>query len=152
MQTRILSFALLSALGAGALVAAPDASAAGSNTMTCRMDFTLSGWSAIYSTADGTGTVKCSNGETMAVKIDAKGGGLTVGKYQLTDGHGRFSGVKDIQDVLGSYAMAKAHAGVVGSAHAAAMTKGPVSLALSGTGKGWDIGAGFASFSISKVK
>lgn len=148
MQARILPYALLSALGASALAVAPLASAAGSNTMTCRMDFTLSGWSAIYSTATGAGTVKCSDGQTLAVSIDAKGGGLTVGKYQLTDGQGRFSGVKDIHDVIGSYAMAKAHAGVVGSAHAAAMTKGGVSLALSGTGKGWDIGAGFAGFTI----
>src|SRR5690242_19889017 len=90
MQARILPYALLSALGASALAVAPLAAAAGSNTMTCRMDFTLSGWSAIYSTATGAGTVKCSDGQTLAVSIDAKGGGLTVGKYQLTDGQGRF--------------------------------------------------------------
>jgi hypothetical protein len=41
---------------------------------------------------------------------------------------------------------------VVGSVHAAAMTKGPVSLALTGTGQGWDIGAGFSSFTLSKPK
>jgi hypothetical protein len=32
------------------------------------------------------------------------------------------------------------------------MTKGNVSLALTGTGKGWDIGAGFEAFTISKAK
>jgi hypothetical protein len=147
MQARILSIALLSALGATAFTA-PRATAAGNGKVTCRMDFSLSGWSAIYQTADGTGKVTCSNGQTMAVKIDAKGGGLTVGKYQLDDGQGRFTGVTDVHDVLGSYATANAHAGAAGSAHAAAMTKGSVSLALSGTGKGWDIGAGFEGFTI----
>lgn len=120
-------------------------------TMKCTMKFTLSGWSIIYKTANGTGVVTCTNGQSMPVKIDAKGGGLSVGKYQLDHGVGHFSGVTDIDQVLGSYATASAHAGVVGSTRAAAMTKGNVSLALTGTGKGWDIGAGFSSFSIARA-
>jgi len=42
------------------------------------------------------------------VKIDAKGGGLTVGKYKLTDGHATFSHVTDIEQIPGSYATANA--------------------------------------------
>lgn len=121
-------------------------------TMKCTMDFSLSGWSVIYQTADGHGTVTCANGQTMAVDIDAKGGGLSVGKYELVDGRGKFTHVTSIDDVLGSYATANAHVGVINSGHAAAMTKGPVSLALTGKGKGWDIGAGFESFKISRRK
>lgn len=131
-------------------MAAPAANAAG--TMKCTMKFTLSGWSVIYQTADGRGTVTCANGQSMDVHITAKGGGLTVGKYKLDNGVGHFSGVTSINDVLGGYATANAHAGVVGSSHAAAMTKGDVSLALTGTGKGWNIGAGFEAFTISKPK
>lgn len=138
---------MLAPLGA---LAASGANAA--ETMKCDMHFTLSGWSVVYQTADGHGTVTCPNGQTMKVDIDAKGGGLTVGKYKIDDGRGHFSGVTSIDDVLGSYATANAHAGAVKSGHAAAMTKGPVSLALSGKGKGWDIGAGFESFSISRAK
>lgn len=148
MQSKALPFALLSALGLG--LAASAASAA--PEIKCHMDFTLSGWSIIYQTADGTGTVTCDNGTSMPVKIDAKGGGLTVGKYKLTDGRATFSHITDIQQVLGSYATANAHAGVVHSGHAAAMTKGNVSMSLTGQGQGWDIGAGFESFSISKAK
>jgi hypothetical protein len=160
MRGKILGMALLlSPLG---LAAAPVAhaaqsgtaqsDAAQSDTMKCTMHFTLSGWSAIYQTASGKGTIKCANGETMKVDINAKGGGLSVGKYKLDDGVGHFSGVKKIDDVLGAYAQATSHAGVVGSSRAAAMTKGNVSLALTGTGKGWDIGAGFNSFSIKRQK
>jgi hypothetical protein len=123
-----------------------------SDTMKCTMHFTLSGWSAIYQTANGKGTVECANGETMKVDINAKGGGLSVGKYKLDNGVGHFSGVKSIDDVIGAYAQATSHAGVVGSSRAAAMTKGNVSLAITGTGKGWDIGAGFNSFSIKRQK
>ena len=50
----------------------------------------------------------------------------------------------------GSYAMATVHTGAVRSSHAAAMTKGDVSLALTGTGQGWDIGAGFSGFTIKQ--
>jgi hypothetical protein len=143
--------ALWIALGLAPLAAvtATSASAAG---IGCKMTFTLSGWSAIYSTASGRGVVTCENGQTMDVAISAKGGGLTVGKYKIDDGKGTFSDVTDISQVLGSYAQASAHAGVVGSVHAAAMTKGSVSLALTGKGQGWDIGAGFSSFTLSKPK
>jgi len=133
-----------------AATAAPAVHAA--ETMKCTMKFTLSGWSAIYQTADGRGMVTCANGQSMDVHISAKGGGLTVGKYKLDDGVGHFSGVASIDDILGGYATANAHVGAVGSSHAAAMTKGDVSLALTGTGEGWNIGAGFEAFTISKPK
>lgn len=120
--------------------------------MSCDMTFNLSGWSAIYKTAHGSGVVTCADGKSMPVSIDAKGGGLTFGAYKITDGHGKFTHLNSIDNVLGNYAEATAHAGVVSSAHAAALTKGPVSLALTGTGHGWDIGAGFAGFTISKAK
>ncbi|MGH8307514.1 MAG: hypothetical protein ACRER0_04500 [Gammaproteobacteria bacterium] len=123
-----------------------------SKAMKCHMRFKLSGWSAIYETASGKGMVHCANGKSMPVKISVKGGGLSAGKYKLTNAHGTFSGVKNIDDVLGSYATASAHAGAVNSGRAMAMTKGPVSLSVSGHGKGWDIGAGFSSFTISRIK
>lgn len=123
-----------------------------SKSMKCKMRFDLSGWSIIYKTASGAGTVRCSNGERMRVKLDIKGGGLTAGKYKLNNAHGTFSHVTKISQVLGSYASATAHAGVVGSSRAMVMTNGPVSLAIGGTGTGWDLGAGFSSFTISRIK
>ena len=126
--------------------AAPQARAAGD--VTCKMNYTLTGWSVIYKHAEGKGTVHCSNGQTMPVHITAKGGGLSFGKSTLNNGHGEFAGVHDIKDVLGSYATAEAHAGAVKSSGAQAMTKGEVSLAISGTGEGWDIGIAFGKFTI----
>jgi hypothetical protein len=82
----------------------------------------------------------------MAVRISAKGGGLSFGKSRIENGVGEFSGVRDIRDVLGTYATAEAHAGAVKSSKAQAMTKGDVSLALAGTGQGWDIGVAFGKF------
>ena len=84
----------------------------------------------------------------MAVRISAKGGGLTFGKSRIENGRGEFSGVHNIGDVLGTYATAEAHAGAAKSAKAQAMTKGEVSLALAGTGAGWDIGVAFGKFVI----
>lgn len=150
MKIKRLALALaLAGLGLGV---AAGASAAAPNTTKCHMTFTLSGWSVIYKTADGTGTVTCDNGQSMQVHLDAKGGGLTVGKYKLTDGHGEFSGITNIDEIVGTYATASAHAGVVNSGHAAAMTKGNVSLTLTGKGTGWDIGAALSGFTIHKAK
>lgn len=128
-----------------ALVAAPAAMA---GDLTCKMTYSLSGWSAFYKTASGIGVVTCNNGQRMSVKIETKGGGLTFGKYKIRNGFGQFANVNDIRDVLGSYATAEAHAAADKSASAQAMTNGKVSLALSGKGKGWSLGVAFSRFAI----
>lgn len=132
------------------LLASLSASAHADHRIDCRMRFSLAGWSAFYKTASGDGTVTCDNGQKMSVHIRAKGGGLTFGKSEITNGLGKFSEVDNIDQVLGVYASAGAHAGAVNSAEAQALTKGPVSLALSGRGKGWDIGVAFGKFTISR--
>jgi len=144
-RTLIPAFAVL-ALGAGGGPA--PARAAGAN-VDCTMTFTMKGWSAFYKTASGSGTIKCSNGQTLNVKLSAKGGGLTVGKSTIENGHGEFSAVENTSELLGSYVAAEAHAGAVKSAKAQVMTKGEVSLALSGTGRGWDLGIAFGKLTIS---
>ncbi|MEO8012439.1 MAG: hypothetical protein ABI650_12390 [Dokdonella sp.] len=116
----------------------------------CEMRFSMAGWSAFYKRSSGTGVVTCTNGSRMDVKISTKGGGLTFGKSEITDGIGKFSEVYNINDIIGGYATAEAHAGASKSASARVVTKGPISLALSGKGRGWDVGIAFGSFHIAK--
>jgi len=52
--------------------------------------------------------------------------------------------------LLGKYASAEAEAGAVKSAKGQVVTKGPISLALSGVGEGWEIGVAFGKFTISR--
>ena len=68
----------------------------------------------------------------------------------MRSGVGEFSGVQNINDILGNYASAEAHAGAVKSAQGQVVTKGEISLALSGTGDGWDLGIAFGRFTIKK--
>jgi hypothetical protein len=138
-------FAAVSVLAlAGWLASVP----AHAGELECKMNFNLSGWSIFYQTATGSGTVHCSNGQSMTVRIRVKGGGLTFGKSQITNGVGKFSGIGSIGEIKGHYADAGVHAGASSSAGARVMTKGNVSLALSGTGKGWDLGVAFGAFII----
>jgi hypothetical protein len=139
-------FAIVAA--AALMVVAMPASAAGS--VDCKLTFNLSGWSVFYKTGSGSGTVRCDNGQSMAVRIRTKGGGLTFGKTRIDNGRGEFSGVRRIEDVLGTYVTAEAHAGAGKSAKAQAMVKGDVALALAGKGEGWDIGVAFGKFVISR--
>ncbi len=118
-------------------------------TVKCHMTFSMSGWSVIYKTSSGTGTISCSNGQSMGVSLRSEGGGLTVGKSSIDNGVGEFSAVTGINEILGSYASAEAHAGAVKSAKGQVLTKGEVSLALSGTGRGWDLGVAFGKFTIA---
>jgi len=138
---------IMASLAAALLLATP---AQARDLIDCQMRFSTSGWSAFYKSASGTGTVTCNNGQSMRVKIRAKGGGLTVGKSSIEDGRGEFSGVRSINEILGSYATAEAHAGAVKSAKGQVMTKGEVSMALSGTGRGWDLGIAFGKFTIRR--
>lgn len=131
---------------AGALLALPAAAPA--REISCRMTFSLAGWSVFYKTAKGSGAVHCSNGQSMRVHLRTKGGGLTFGKTRIDDGIGKFTGVHDIREVLGHYANAEAHAGAGSSAGAQVLTKGNVSLALSGKGSGWNLGVDFGAFII----
>lgn len=145
---RLIPASILAALCTA--LALPQASQAADAEVKCHMTFEMSGWSAFYKTSSGTGHIKCTNGQSAAVKLEAKGGGLTVGKSSIEDGQGEFSGVKSISEIFGSYVAAEAHAGAVKSTKASVMTKGEVTLALSGTGRGWDLGVAFGKLTISQ--
>ena len=77
---------------------------------------------------------------------ETRGGGITFGRHEIIDGKGDFSLISDIDEVFGNYATAEAHAGMGPSTGALVVTKGSVSLALSGTGNGVDVGVAFGRF------
>jgi hypothetical protein len=133
-----------------ALVLTLGSSAAAEATTRCEMRFDLKGWSIFYKVAKGTGTVTCDNGQSANIRIEAKGGGITAGRSQVRDGLGKFSEVDGINDVLGTYVNASARAGAVKSVEAQALTKGEVSLALTGKGTGFELGVSFGKFTISR--
>lgn len=138
-------------LGVAALaLLMPATNAHAQGPVDCRLRFDLAGWSAFYKTASGTGTVSCDNGQRMKVKIESRGGGLSFGKSKIRGGTGEFSGARNIEEVLGTYVTAEAHAGAARSSKAQVMTKGDISLALAGTGDGWDLGIAFGKFVISR--
>lgn len=151
MRNSLLSLtaAIALSLPVAGLVTASTAQAQEA-TVDCKMDFNLAGWAIIYKEASGAGTVTCSNGQSANVNISAKGGGLAAGKYEIDDGIGTFSKVKDISEIFGTYAQAEAQAGAVKTANAQALTKGEVSLGLTGTGRGWDLGVSFGGFTIER--
>ena len=151
---RNISISIASALfGLGAIAFHPGhALAKGSADLDCKLQFSLTTWSAIYKHSEGNGIVHCENGKSMRVHILAEGAGLTVGKSHVDNGTGRFSDVHRIADVLGAYAQAGAHAGIVKSGTANVMTKGPVSLALAGSGEGVDLGIDIGKFTLSRQK
>ncbi|MEO8605808.1 MAG: hypothetical protein ABI629_24780 [bacterium] len=143
---RILSTALVGGLAAVLWLSAADAA-----STHCTIRYDLEGWSAFYKTASGKGTISCDNGESAPVTIETKGGGLTIGRSKISDGRGKFSPVASINEVFGDYATADAHAGAGESKSAQVMTRGTVSLELTGTGSGVDLGFSFGRFTITRA-
>ncbi|MGN2244029.1 hypothetical protein ACFWZU_11020 [Frateuria sp. GZRR33] len=151
MNLRTTAWASVFLAGTMALAAWPAAPARASEPMVkCELSYNLQGWSIIYKHAEGAGTVTCDNGESAPVKISVVGGGLTAGKFRVTDGKGEITRVHGIAEVFGDYVQAGAEAGVVKSAHAQVLTKGTTSLALTGTGQGIDLGVSVGKFTISR--
>jgi hypothetical protein len=147
MRPTIASLVAAALLAGAGLFAATPAQAA--HEIGCKMTFSLSGWSAFYKTSSGSGSITCSNGQHMRVHLRSKGGGLSFGKSEIS-GIGKFSGIYDISEVLGTYGNAEAHAGASSSVRSTVMTKGNVSLALTGKGRGWNLGIDFGKFTISR--
>jgi hypothetical protein len=133
------------------IVASVASSRAMAVSKDCDMTYNLKGWSAVYKTAKGEGSITCNNGDSAQVAIEVHGGGLTFGKTEIYNGKAEISGVHSIDDIYGSYAGMAAHAGAVKAAAVEVMTKGTVSLALAGTGEGVDVGIDFSKFTISKA-
>ena len=85
----------------------------------------------------------------MAVTTGETGIGISAGKWKITRGSGTFTKVRSLDDVLGTYASLSADAGLSKAATAQALTKGNVSLALAGTGSGFDVGLAVSGFRLS---
>jgi hypothetical protein len=143
LRTVMIPAAIVVALMAAGGVAAAD------HDLKCTLTFQLKTWSIIYKSATGSGTVHCSNGQSLRVRLSAKGGGLTAGK-STEAGEGEFSPVADLDALLGGYAALQAHAGAVNSVQAQVMTKGEVSLALTGKGHGWSLGVDLSELKIER--
>jgi hypothetical protein len=148
MRRSLVVAAALVLITAGASQPAPAIAAAAN--LKCTIKFTMKSWSAFYKTSQGTGTIQCSDGQSAKVRLSAKGGGLTVGKSSIEDGRGKFSEVATMNELFGTYVAAEAHAGAVKTSDVQAMTKGDVSLALSGTGRGFDLGVELGALTISR--
>lgn len=150
MTMRIAGIAVLTFALAGAFAVQP-AHAEGAETK-CHMTFNTSGWAVIYKHINGTGRVTCDNGQTAKVKIHIRGAGLTAGKYSIENGKGEFTKLQNVSEIFGTYVTAGANAGVVKSAEGLVMTKGQVSLAVSGTGRGFNLGVDVSGFEIVRAK
>jgi hypothetical protein len=136
----------------GLLVALNSMPASAAPALDCRLRFDLSSWSIIYKRSTGTGTVTCTNGQSLKVKLTANGGGLSLGKTEVKGGTGNFSDIQTINDVLGTYAQAAAGGGVAKTGEAQVMVKGNVSLSLAGAGSGGaGLGVTIGGFTIEKA-
>ena len=126
------------------------ASPAAAQMTSCKLQYDLEGWSFIYKGYKGTGVVTCDNGQTANISIHVHEGGATAGKSEI-NGVGKFSEAKSIDEVFGTYFSMEGHAGAVRSAEGRVMTKGEVSLYMSGTGRGFDVGVAIGAMTINRL-
>lgn len=115
----------------------------------CTMTYRLSGFSLVYKQYDGIGNISCSNGERAQVALASKSVGFTIGKSEI-EGTGVFSSVRNLNEIYGSFVALEGHAGATDSVDAQILTRGEISLALSGKGRGVDIGVTLGALTISR--
>lgn len=114
----------------------------------CTMTYRMSGWSFVYKQYDGIGNISCSNGQRAQVALASKSIGFTLGKSEI-EGTGVFSEVRNLNEIYGNYVALEGHAGVTKSVDGQVLTRGEISLALSGNGRGVDIGVTLGALTIS---
>ena len=114
----------------------------------CTMTYKLSGWSLVYKQYDGIGNISCSNGQRAQVALESKSIGFTIGKSEI-EGTGVFSEVRNLNEIYGNFVALEGHAGATKSIDAQVLTRGEISLALSGKGRGIDIGVTLGALNIS---
>ena len=116
----------------------------------CKMTFNMSGWSLAVKHMKGKGKVTCSNGQMANVALEGTGLGFTIGKSDILNGEGTFSEVKDISEIFGTYAQAAAQGSATKGGTAQVMTKGEISLAIAGAGRGWEVGVSLGGLTVKK--
>lgn len=114
----------------------------------CTMTYKLSGWSFVYKQYDGIGNISCSNGQRAQVALSSKSIGFTIGKSEI-EGTGVFSEVRNLNEIYGNFVALEGHAGATKSVDAQVLTRGEISLALSGKGRGVDIGVTLGALNVS---
>jgi hypothetical protein len=120
-------------------------------TMDCEMKFNLQGMSGFLKTAKGEGIITCNNGQLAKFSIRVTGDGFMLGTSEVVDGRGDFSDVRSIDELFGSYVQAEVYADTGRSAAVQVLTKGRISLALTGTGRGVDVGFAFEKLTIDRA-
>lgn len=115
----------------------------------CTMKYKLSGFSLAFKYYDGTGEIQCRNGEHAQVSLSSKSIGFTIGKSEI-EGEGIFSEVRNLNEIYGDFVSMESHVGFLSSVDAQLLTRGEVSLALKGQGRGIDIGATIGDLTIKK--
>jgi hypothetical protein len=116
---------------------------------TCTMKYKLSGFSLGFKYYDGTGEIQCRNGERAQVSLSSKSIGFTIGKSEI-EGEGIFSEVRNLNEIYGDFVSMESHIGFLTSLDAQLLTRGEISLALKGQGRGIDIGATIGDLTIKK--
>lgn len=115
----------------------------------CTMTYHMKGFSLGYKQYDGFGEVACRNGQKAQVVLSSKSIGFTIGSSEI-EGEGRFTEVKDVNEIFGNYVSLGNHFGFLKSIDRQILTKGEVSLALIGKGRGFDIGFTIGDLSIAQ--
>lgn len=147
MKTTLFRFISLLAMAGSALFFVSPPAAAQSMT-SCTMTYKLSGWSLVYKQYDGIGNISCSNGQRAQVALASKSIGFTIGKSEI-EGTGVFSEVRNLNEIYGNFVALEGHAGATKSVDVQVLTRGEISLALSGKGRGIDIGVTLGALTIS---
>lgn len=115
----------------------------------CTMTYHMKGFSLAYKQYDGIGEVECRNGQKAQVALSSKSIGFSIGKSEIK-GEGHFTEVKDINEIFGNYVSLGNHFGFIKSIDRQILTKGEVSLALKGKGRGIDIGVTIGDLNITR--
>jgi hypothetical protein len=126
-------------------LAATGAAKAEPIMLDCRLDFSITSWSADKQFGYGVGNIKCTRGNTLVVKVRVMGDGVANREVRIGSAHGKFKPVRKMEDLVRTYKAGGSNA----SAEKGTQVLG--NLTLSGE-EGWDHGIRFQQVELDRAR
>ena len=105
----------------------------------CELSFASTNWWPLYRGFTGEGTVRCRDGQSMRVHVVGQGHELSVDRWKIAHGSGRYSQVTRMEDTLGHFVRTRDGSRLVKDAGAAVPEDARPHLALAGRGNGFEV-------------
>ena len=104
----------------------------------CELTFASTNWWPLYRGFSGEGTIRCHDGQSLRVHVIGQGRTLSIDRWKIAHGTGRYSQLARMDDALGHFVRTRDGSRLVKDGRATVPEDARPHLALAGRGNGFE--------------